>query len=132
VTEAGHREDRDVAHEERAVGTGDLFGELWAQALVTAEAAEEEVRRLVDRLATAADLRPRDLQAFRAALATRLSVQRRELERGLDESVRHAMGRFHLPSRAQVAALRQRVVALAARLERAETRISPAEPAEKA
>ena len=70
----------------------ELFAELWSQALVAVGEAEDEVRKLLDRVSEATALQPEDLQRFGRELVERLRSQRKDLEASLEDSVRRAVG----------------------------------------
>jgi polyhydroxyalkanoate synthesis regulator phasin len=118
----GQRKDRerDLSGEERRM-VFDLLGEFWSQAVLTAGVAEDEARRLVDRLGRIVMLQPDDIQRYRSELARRLSTQREQLERGIDGAVQQALASLRLPGKSEFAALRQRVADLSSRLDRLET-----------
>jgi len=103
----------------------DLLGEFWSRAVLTAGAAEEEIRRLVERLAEVVELRPEDLQTYTSELAKRLAGQRQDMERSLDEAVRQGLSRLRVPSKSEFAALQLRISALSARLDQLEARLAP-------
>jgi polyhydroxyalkanoate synthesis regulator phasin len=131
----GQRQDRerDLSGDERRM-VSDLLGEFWSQAVLTAGLAEDEARRLVERLARIVMLQPDDVQRYRAELTRRLSTQREQLERGIDGAVQQALSRLRLPGKSEFASLRQRVADLSSRLDRLETtkeRPSPSRRAEK-
>ncbi len=96
----------------------DLFKEAWSQALVGLNAAEAEAEKVLDRLAGAAGFTPEDVKRHAREFGERLSNQRREVERAIDEAVRRAAARFKLPTRDDVEALKRRVDQIAERVER--------------
>lgn len=99
-------------------GSQELFKELWSQALVTVGAAEDEARRLLERLSEVVEIKPEDLQRYRRELAERLHSQRKDLERSVEEGIRKALGRLKVPSRDEVEALQSKLEDLSARLDR--------------
>ena len=96
----------------------DLFKEAWSQALVGLNAAEAEAEKVLDRLAGAAGLTPEDVKRHAREFGERLSSQRREGERAIDEAVKRAAARFKLPTRDEVEALKRRLDQIAERVER--------------
>jgi poly(hydroxyalkanoate) granule-associated protein len=95
----------------------ETFKEAWSQALVGLNAAEQEAERVIGKIADAAGFTPDDVRRHAREFAERLQLQRREIEKTIDEAVKRAANRFRLPTRDEVEGLRQRVDALAARLE---------------
>jgi polyhydroxyalkanoate synthesis regulator phasin len=109
----------------------DTFRELWSQALVTVGGAEEEVRKLLDRVVEVADFHPEDVQRFGRELAERLKTQRKDLEVTLEEGVKQAVARLRIPSPEDLQTLKGRVEALADRIGKLEKRRpsgSPSKP----
>jgi len=94
-----------------------LFKEAWSTALAGVNAAEQEAEKVLNRIADAAGFSPEDVRRQAHDFGERLASQRREVERALDEAIRRAAGRFHIPSSAELDALRQRVDAVAARVD---------------
>jgi len=94
-----------------------MFREAWSQALLGLSAAEQEAEKVLGRIADAAGFTPEDVRRHARDFGQRLEAQRRDMERSIDEAVRRATGRLRLPSREEVAGLRQRVDELAARLD---------------
>ncbi len=109
----------------------DLFRDLWSQALLTVGAAEDEARRLLDRLAEAVEIQPEELQRYRRELTERLRSQRKELEKSVEEGIRKALGRLKIPSREEVDSLASKVDSLASRLDRLVERRKKSTPGEK-
>ncbi len=96
----------------------DLFKDLWSQALVTMGAAEEEVKKLLERLSEVIEIKPEDVQRYGKELSERLRVQRKDLEKSVEDGIRKALGRLKVPSREEVDALRYKLDDLSARMER--------------
>jgi poly(hydroxyalkanoate) granule-associated protein len=96
----------------------DLFKDLWSQALVTVGAAEDEVRKLLERLSEVVEIKPEDVKHYGKELSERLRTQRKDLEKSVEDGVRKALGRLKIPSREEVDALRGKLDDLSARLER--------------
>ncbi len=93
------------------------FRAAWSQALVGLNAAEAEAEKAIAKIADAAGFTPEDVRRQAREFGERLQLQRREIERSLDEAVKKATSRFKLPSRDEVEELRKRVENIAARLE---------------
>lgn len=95
----------------------DLFKEAWSHAVAGVNAAEQEAEKVFSRLADAAGLSPEDVRRHAREFGERLTAQRRDLERGIDDAVRRAANRFRIPSRDEIEALQKRVEGLAQRIE---------------
>jgi polyhydroxyalkanoate synthesis regulator phasin len=93
------------------------FREAWAQALAGMNAAESEAEKVLTRLADAAGLTPEDVKHHAREFGERLTQQRRELERAIDDGVRRATAQFKIPSRDELDAIRRRLDEVAERLE---------------
>jgi polyhydroxyalkanoate synthesis regulator phasin len=93
------------------------FKEAWSQALVGLNAAEAEAEKVLARLADAAGLTPEDVKHHAREFGERLTQQRREVERAIDDGVRRAAAQFRIPTRDEAEALRKRVDQIADRLE---------------
>jgi polyhydroxyalkanoate synthesis regulator phasin len=93
------------------------FREAWSQALVGINAAEAEAEKVLGRLADAAGLTPEDVKLQAREFGERLTQQRREVERAIEDAARRATARFKVPSREEIDALRRRLDDLAGRLE---------------
>jgi polyhydroxyalkanoate synthesis regulator phasin len=94
-----------------------IFKEAWSQALVGLNNAEQEAEKVLEKIADAAGFSPEDVRRHAREFGERLSSQRKEIERSIDDAVKKATGRFKVPSREEIAALRERVESIAARLE---------------
>lgn len=86
------------------------FQQMWTQALTTVQGAEEEAQKLVARMQVVGQDEARKL-------GERLAMQRKELERRLDDVVATSLSRLRVPTRAQLAQLNTRIDALAKRAE---------------
>jgi poly(hydroxyalkanoate) granule-associated protein len=95
----------------------ETFKEAWSQALVGLNAAEQEAEKVINKIADAAGFTPEDVRRHAREFAERLQTQRKEIEKTIDEAVKRAASRFKLPSREELDSLRQRVDAIAARVE---------------
>jgi polyhydroxyalkanoate synthesis regulator phasin len=93
------------------------FREAWSQALVGLNAAEGEAEKILSRLADAAGLTPEDVKHHAREFGERLTQQRREVERAIDDGVRRAAAQFKVPTRDEIASLRKRIDEIADRLE---------------
>lgn len=91
----------------------DRFKEAWSSALAGVNAAEAEAERVLGKLGFSPDDVKRQAREF----GERLTSQRRELERAIDDAVRRAATRFHIPTQADIDALRKRVDEVTSRVE---------------
>jgi polyhydroxyalkanoate synthesis regulator phasin len=99
---------------------GDLretFREIWSLALVGLSAAEIEVERVLERAAEAAGLSSDEMKRQAHELGERLTSQRREIERAIEDAVRRAISHIKLPPAGEVAALTQRLERISERVE---------------
>jgi polyhydroxyalkanoate synthesis regulator phasin len=94
-----------------------MFKEAWSQALVGLNNAEQEAEKVLTKIADAAGFSPEDVRRHAREFGERLTVQRKEIERAIDDAVKKATGKFKLPSREEIDSLRQRVDGIAARLD---------------
>jgi polyhydroxyalkanoate synthesis regulator phasin len=93
------------------------FREAWSQALVGINTAVAEAEKVLARLADAAGLTPDDVKHHAREFGERLTQQRREVERAIDDGVRRAAAQFKIPTRDEVESLKRRVDQIADRLE---------------
>ena len=93
------------------------FREAWSQALVGFNTAEAEAEKVLARLADAAGLTPQDVKHHAREFGERLTQQRREVERAIDDGVRRAAAQFKIPTRDEIESLKRRIDQLADRLE---------------
>jgi polyhydroxyalkanoate synthesis regulator phasin len=95
----------------------ETFKEAWSQALVGLNAAEQEAEKVITKIADAAGFTPEDVRRHAREFGERLQIQRKEIERTIDDAVKRATSRFKLPLREELDGLRQRVDAIAARVD---------------
>jgi polyhydroxyalkanoate synthesis regulator phasin len=91
----------------------DMFKDAWSSALAGVNAAEAEAEKVLGRLGFAPD----DVKRHAREFGERLTTQRRDLERAIDEAVKRTANRFRIPTQADIAALQKRVDEVAARVE---------------
>ena len=103
----------------------ETFKEAWSQALVGLNAAEQEAEKVINKIADAAGFTPEDVRRHAREFAERLQMQRKEIEKTIDEAVKRATSRFKLPTREELEGLRQRVDAIAARVEAISSKGAP-------
>lgn len=95
----------------------EMFKEAWSSALAGVNAAEAEAEKVLGKLADAAGFSPEDVKRHAREFGERLAVQRRDLEKGIDEAVRRTASRFRIPTQADIDALAKRVDEVQARVE---------------
>jgi polyhydroxyalkanoate synthesis regulator phasin len=95
----------------------EMFKEAWSQALVGLNAAEAEAEKVLARLADAAGFSPEDVKKHAREFGERLTSQRREVEKAIDEAVKKAAARFKLPTRDDIDGLKQRLDQVSERVE---------------
>jgi polyhydroxyalkanoate synthesis regulator phasin len=95
----------------------EIFNEAWSHALGGVNAAEQEAEKVFTRLADAAGFSPEDVRRHARDFGERLTTQRREIERTIDDAVRRAASRFKLPTREDVEALNKRLDTISQRVE---------------
>ncbi|MFZ5444083.1 MAG: phasin family protein [Myxococcota bacterium] len=88
----------------------EFFQQIWSQALTTVAGAEGEAQKLLGRLQGMS-------QEESKKLSERLTSQRRDLERRVDEVVKTSVARLKVPSRSEIAQLTARLDALTRRVE---------------
>jgi polyhydroxyalkanoate synthesis regulator phasin len=94
-----------------------LFREAWSNALAGVNAAEQEAEKVLTRIADAAGLSPEDVRRQARELGERLTTQRHEVERAIDEAVRRASNRFRIPSKEDLESLQKRLDSVAQRVD---------------
>ena len=95
----------------------ETFKEAWSSALASVNAAEAEAEKVLGKLADAAGFSPEDVQRHAREFGERLSTQRKDLEKAIDDAVRRTANRFRIPTQADIEALTKRVDEVSARLE---------------
>jgi polyhydroxyalkanoate synthesis regulator phasin len=95
----------------------EMFKDAWSHALAGVNAAEQETEKVFTRLADAAGFSPEDVRRHARDFGERLTTQRREIEKTIDDAVRRAANRFRLPTKEDVDALQKRLDSIAQRVE---------------
>jgi polyhydroxyalkanoate synthesis regulator phasin len=98
-------------------GIQDMFRDAWSSALAGVNAAEQEAEKVLGKVADAAGFSPEDVRRHAREFGERLSSQRREIEKAIDDAVRRTANRFRIPTQADIDALQKRVDAVARRIE---------------
>ena len=95
----------------------EMFKEAWSQALAGVNAAEAEAEKVLNKLADAAGFSTDDVKRHAREFGERLTAQRREVEKAIDEAVRSAANRFRIPTKDDIAALQKRLDAVTERVD---------------
>ena len=95
----------------------EMFKEAWSSALAGVNAAEQEAEKVFTRLADAAGFSPDEVKRHAREFGERLTTQRRDIEKAIDDAVRRAANRFRIPTQEDLSAVQKRLDAIAARLD---------------
>ncbi|HEX9401427.1 MAG TPA: phasin family protein [Anaeromyxobacter sp.] len=95
----------------------EMFKEAWSHALAGVNAAEAEAEKVLGKLADAAGFSPDDVKRHAREFGERLTTQRRDLEKAIDDAVKKTANRFRIPTQSDLESLQKRVDAVAARVE---------------
>jgi poly(hydroxyalkanoate) granule-associated protein len=95
----------------------EMFKDAWSQALAGVNAAEQEAEKVFARLADVAGFSPEDVRRHAREFGDRLTGQRRELEKSIDDAVRRAANRFRIPTKEDIESLQKRLDSVAERVE---------------
>jgi poly(hydroxyalkanoate) granule-associated protein len=95
----------------------EMFKDAWSHALAGVNAAEQEAEKVLTKLADAAGFSRDDVKRHAREFGERLTSQRREIEKAIDDAVRRTANRFRIPSQSDIEALQKRVDAVAERVE---------------
>jgi polyhydroxyalkanoate synthesis regulator phasin len=94
-----------------------IFKEAWSNALAGVNAAEQEAEKVIARIADAAGFSPDDVRRHAHEFGERLTTQRRELEKAIDDGVRRAANRFRIPTQEDIDTLKKRLDAVVERVD---------------
>ena len=95
----------------------EMFREAWSQALAGVNAAEQEAEKVFSKLADAAGFTADDVKRHAREFGERLTTQRKELEKAIDDGVRRAANRFRIPTKEDIDALQKRLDAVTERID---------------
>jgi polyhydroxyalkanoate synthesis regulator phasin len=93
------------------------FKEAWSHALAGINSAEQEAEKIFNRLADAAGFSPEDVRRHAREFGDRLQVQRKELEKAIDDGVKKAASRLRVPTTDDIASIEKRLDAISARID---------------
>jgi polyhydroxyalkanoate synthesis regulator phasin len=95
----------------------EMFKDAWSTALAGVNAAEQEAEKVFTRIADVAGFSPEDVKRHAREFGERLTTQRREVEKAIDDAVRRAANRFRIPTQEDLSAMQKRLDDVAARVE---------------
>ncbi|HET8542626.1 MAG TPA: phasin family protein [Anaeromyxobacter sp.] len=95
----------------------EIFKDAWSQALAGVNAAEAEAEKVLTKLADAAGFSADDVKRHAREFGERLTAQRRDVEKTIDDAVRNAANRFRIPTKEDIAALQKRLDAVTERVD---------------
>lgn len=98
-------------------GLADSLQSVWSQALLAVNSAETEASSLVSKLQSSAQLSQDEVRKQVRELADRLTHQRRDIERRVEEGVRLTLQRVRVPRREEIAGLNARLDTLNRRID---------------
>ncbi len=98
-------------------GLADSLQSVWSQALLAVNSAETEASNLVSKLQSSAQLSQDEVRKQVRELADRLTHQRRDIERRVEEGVRLTLQRVRVPRREEIAGLNARLDTLNRRID---------------
>jgi polyhydroxyalkanoate synthesis regulator phasin len=91
----------------------EMFKDAWSSALAGVNAAEAEAEKVLGRLGFSPD----DVKRHAREFGERLTTQRKDLERAIDDAVKRTANRFRIPTQADIVALQKRVDDVSARVD---------------
>jgi len=95
----------------------EMFKDAWSTALAGVNAAEQEAEKVFTKLADVAGFSPEEVKRHAREFGERLTTQRRDIEKAIDDAVRRAANRFRIPTQEDLTAMQKRLDAVAARVE---------------
>jgi polyhydroxyalkanoate synthesis regulator phasin len=97
----------------------ELFSQVWSQALVTVSGAEDEAARLLAKVQGMAGWSQDEVKRQVRDYADRLTSQRRDMERKVEEAVRVSLLRIRVPRKEEIQQLNSRLDTLNKRIDHA-------------
>jgi polyhydroxyalkanoate synthesis regulator phasin len=95
----------------------EFFQQVWSHALVTVSGAEDEAAKLLARVQGMAGWSQDEVKRQVREYADRLTAQRRDMERKVEDTVRVALQRLRVPRKEEIAQLNSRLDTLHKRIE---------------
>jgi polyhydroxyalkanoate synthesis regulator phasin len=102
-------------HDRRSIA--EFFQQVWSQALVTVSGAEDEAAKLLARVQGMAGWSQDEVKRQVREYADRLTSQRRDMERKVEDTVRVSLQRLRVPRKEEIAQLNSRLDTLNKRIE---------------
>lgn len=102
-------------HDRRSIA--EFFQQVWSQALVTVSGAEDEAAKLLAKVQGMAGWSQDEVKRQVREYAERLTSQRRDMERKVEDTVRVALHRLRVPRKEEIAQLNSRLDTLSKRIE---------------
>jgi polyhydroxyalkanoate synthesis regulator phasin len=103
------------SHDRRSIA--EFFQQVWSQALVTVSAAEDEAAKLLARVQGMAGWSQDEVKRQVREYTERLTSQRRDMERKVEDAVRVSLHRLRVPRKEEIAQLNSRLDTLNKRIE---------------
>ncbi len=113
-------EKNEATKEKRAIP--EVFEKVWSQALLAVSTAEDEATKVVNRLGEFAGWSQEEVKRQVRELSDRLTSQRKDLERNVEDGVKRAVARLRLPRREELQAFEDRLNRLSQRVEALDTK----------
>jgi len=109
------RPPQQPLHDRRSIA--EFFQQVWSQALVTVSGAEDEAAKLLARVQGMAGWSQDEVKRQVREYADRLTTQRRDMERKVEDAVRVSLQRMRVPRKEEIAQLNSRLDTLNKRIE---------------
>lgn len=110
-------EGRESSETRDRKGLTDQFERAWSQALTAVSVAEDEAAKVLQRFAGMAGWGQDEVKRHAREFTDRLSSQRKELERNVEDNVKKTLARLKVPRREQLQELETRIDRLGQRLD---------------
>jgi len=98
-------------------GLAETFERVWGQALLAVSTAEDEATKAVHRVAEVAGWNQEEAKRYVRELTERLVIQRREMEKSVEDGVKRTLARLKVPRREELQAVQERLDRVAQRIE---------------
>ena len=95
----------------------EFFSQVWSQALVTVSGAEDEAAKLLAKVQGMAGWSQDEVKRQVRDYADRLTSQRRDMERKVEEAVRVSLLRIRVPRKEEIQQLNSRLDTLTKRID---------------
>lgn len=95
----------------------EVFQQVWSQALVAVTGAEEEASKLLQKVQGMAGWSQDEAKKQVREFSEKLSSQRRDVEKRIEDGVKQSLHRLHVPRRDELEKLNARLEGLTKRIE---------------